>query len=325
MATLIREESKGRRSSSTGFFTAFVDNLSKQVSRGTTLRELFNHYGKVSRVFISMNNHKVNYCATTFVFVRFEKEEDMEFVISKLNESIIDGRIIKVSKALYPGLTRADSTRDRFNPSSRKGDSDVSFKVASSELPWLKSSLVGVCKSLFSSEFNQGALISEEFHVKVTRWGTGTDAVLVSFENEDFREIVVGGQALCPDLPTLDISSERFTDVWPSDNLDDDDSRSDELPQDAHSDPGDLPVSYAAFPKVMECNLNAGSSLSMTMHANHADPTSPRVGPDDTRVIDVTLEDRGKHGQVAANYVSSSGFLPSSLDPDKTRSLGGSE
>ncbi|KAK8690076.1 hypothetical protein V6N13_088779 [Hibiscus sabdariffa] len=260
MATLIREESKGRRSSSTGFFTAFVDNLSKQVSRGTTLRELFNHYGKVSRVFISMNNHKVNYCATTFVFVRFEKEEDMEFVISKLNESIIDGRIIKVSKALYPGLTRADSTRDRFNPSSRKG-----FKI------------------------------------------------------------VVGGQALCPDLPTLDISSERFTDVWPSDNLDDDDSRSDELPQDAHSDPGDLPVSYAAFPKVMECNLNAGSSLSMTMHANHADPTSPRVGPDDTRVIDVTLEDRGKHGQVAANYVSSSGFLPSSLDPDKTRSLGGSE
>ncbi|KAK8663828.1 hypothetical protein V6N13_083633 [Hibiscus sabdariffa] len=74
----------------------FVDNLSKRVSR-----QLFSHYSKVTRVFISLKNNRPRYKEATFAFVLFESQAYLVNAISKINSSKIDGRVVRVSKARY--------------------------------------------------------------------------------------------------------------------------------------------------------------------------------------------------------------------------------
>ncbi|KAK8568682.1 hypothetical protein V6N13_106578 [Hibiscus sabdariffa] len=73
----------------------FIDNLSRRVPRGA-FWELFSHYGKILQVFVSMVNKKRNYRSTTFAFVRFAYERDMNLAIAKMNNSRIDGKIISI-------------------------------------------------------------------------------------------------------------------------------------------------------------------------------------------------------------------------------------
>ncbi|GMI88089.1 hypothetical protein HRI_002478200 [Hibiscus trionum] len=82
-------------------WTVFVDNLSKKVSR-FELKEIFNFYGKVTRLFIPMSNNKSRYRNFTFAFVTLASRADMERVISRLDKSSIGGVRINVSKAKYP-------------------------------------------------------------------------------------------------------------------------------------------------------------------------------------------------------------------------------
>ncbi|GMI65924.1 hypothetical protein HRI_000261700 [Hibiscus trionum] len=84
-----------------GAWTTFIDNLSKRVSR-TALRELFGHYGKVTRVFIPVVNRRAKYKHYTFALISMACKEDMLAVISKLHNTRIDGRVISVSQAKYP-------------------------------------------------------------------------------------------------------------------------------------------------------------------------------------------------------------------------------
>ncbi|KAL4387604.1 hypothetical protein GQ457_09G021300 [Hibiscus cannabinus] len=103
-------------------WTAFVDNLSRRVSRGA-LWELFNHYGKVTRVFIPVVNKKPRYKFSTFAFVQFASSGDLDRAIRFTNKSKIDGRFIAVSKARFTNTQKVNfSSTPQMN---KKGDIPV--------------------------------------------------------------------------------------------------------------------------------------------------------------------------------------------------------
>ncbi|GMI96499.1 hypothetical protein HRI_003319200 [Hibiscus trionum] len=82
-------------------WSILVDNLSKQVTRAV-LKELFSHYGRVVRIFILMVNRKAKYRDTTFAFVSVSSRGELEVCISKSDNSLVDGKKIRVSAAKYP-------------------------------------------------------------------------------------------------------------------------------------------------------------------------------------------------------------------------------
>ncbi|XP_039071241.1 serine/arginine-rich splicing factor SC35-like [Hibiscus syriacus] len=86
--------------SSENVWTAFVDHLSKRVSR-RELRELFSSHGPVVRVFIPRETRNPKYKFFTFAFVHFGNEESLRRAIAKLNGSMIDGWRISVGTARY--------------------------------------------------------------------------------------------------------------------------------------------------------------------------------------------------------------------------------
>ncbi|KAK8660359.1 hypothetical protein V6N13_051286 [Hibiscus sabdariffa] len=89
-----------------GEWTVFIDNLNRRVSR-STLWELFSYHGRVIKVFILRVNKKPRYKFTTFALVRFTSRDDMEKAVEGVNNSLIDGRRVPVSKAKFPKpLTR---------------------------------------------------------------------------------------------------------------------------------------------------------------------------------------------------------------------------
>ncbi|KAE8705917.1 hypothetical protein F3Y22_tig00110415pilonHSYRG00166 [Hibiscus syriacus] len=99
----------GERSSKLGDeWTAFIDNLSKRVSRGA-LREFFNNYGEVRQVFIprSIRNPGIRIKECNFVFVRFAPKADMDNCLRSTNDAKIDGRSILVSKAKFTRYSQA--------------------------------------------------------------------------------------------------------------------------------------------------------------------------------------------------------------------------
>ncbi|KAL4279853.1 hypothetical protein GQ457_03G000940 [Hibiscus cannabinus] len=106
-------------------WTAFVDNLSRRVTRGA-LRELFNHYGKVIRVFIPAVNKKPRYQFSTFAFVQFASPGDLNRAIRFANKRKIDGRVIVVSKARFtskqmesnPDFLQANKNGDKYKGGS---------------------------------------------------------------------------------------------------------------------------------------------------------------------------------------------------------------
>ncbi|GMJ10511.1 hypothetical protein HRI_004720300 [Hibiscus trionum] len=113
-----------------GAWTTFIDNLSKRVSR-FALRELFGHYRKVTRVFIPAVNKKAKYYKQyTFAFISMACKEDMLMVISKLNNTRIDGRIISVSQAKQevarnPFLSKGNGKDNNIYCGSREKESRV--------------------------------------------------------------------------------------------------------------------------------------------------------------------------------------------------------
>ncbi|GMI97752.1 hypothetical protein HRI_003444500 [Hibiscus trionum] len=96
-----RREANGAYSRS-GVWIVFVDNLSKRISR-IALKELFNHHGRVERIFIPMNNSKVKYreSNTTFAFVTMATKAEMERVIANLNNTKMDGSLVRVFRARF--------------------------------------------------------------------------------------------------------------------------------------------------------------------------------------------------------------------------------
>ncbi|KAK8698572.1 hypothetical protein V6N13_114684 [Hibiscus sabdariffa] len=113
---------------SSGAWTAFVDNLSRRVTRGA-LWELFNHHGKVNRVFIPVVNKKPRYKFSTFSFVQFASPGDLDRVIRSTNKSKIDGRVIVVSKARF-SIRQEENTHDppQVNKVGDKPDVGISRK-----------------------------------------------------------------------------------------------------------------------------------------------------------------------------------------------------
>ncbi|KAK8682706.1 hypothetical protein V6N13_055084 [Hibiscus sabdariffa] len=69
---------------------AFVDNLSKQVSR-SALKELFNHHGKVVWVYFPEKNMKAKYKSLMFAFVSSASSGDLTRAIRGVNKTFIDG------------------------------------------------------------------------------------------------------------------------------------------------------------------------------------------------------------------------------------------
>ncbi|KAK8675953.1 hypothetical protein V6N13_034011 [Hibiscus sabdariffa] len=78
-------------------WTVSVENLSWRVTRGV-LWELFNHHGKITKVFIPAVNKKPIYKFSTFAFEQFASSEDLDRAIRSTNKSKIDGRVIAFSK-----------------------------------------------------------------------------------------------------------------------------------------------------------------------------------------------------------------------------------
>lgn len=70
------------RYSATVSFTKVVDNLSKRVP-SSALRELFDHFGRVTDVCVAYFNPRRKYSLiTTFAFDRFWFEEDLHRAIA---------------------------------------------------------------------------------------------------------------------------------------------------------------------------------------------------------------------------------------------------
>ncbi|KAE8731959.1 hypothetical protein F3Y22_tig00002338pilonHSYRG00231 [Hibiscus syriacus] len=84
-------------------WSVFIDNLSRRVSRGT-LRELFNHHGKVTKVFIPLFNKRPRYSEYTFAFVHFASQDYQLNPITKLNNNLIDGKRLFVGITKYPNV-----------------------------------------------------------------------------------------------------------------------------------------------------------------------------------------------------------------------------
>ncbi|KAK8495627.1 hypothetical protein V6N13_092867 [Hibiscus sabdariffa] len=96
-----RKESRVSNDHWNGSWIAFVDNLSRRITRHA-LRELFSFHGKVERVFIPVKNGKTKYKVSMFMFVSLASKEDLEKVIVKIDKSRIDGLVVRVSKARFP-------------------------------------------------------------------------------------------------------------------------------------------------------------------------------------------------------------------------------
>ncbi|KAK8633607.1 hypothetical protein V6N13_014451 [Hibiscus sabdariffa] len=203
----------------------FVDNLSKRVSRGA-LWEVFSHYGKVIRVFISMVNKKPRYKVTTFAFVRFANEKDMNRAIDRMNNSKIDGRVISVAKAKFPVPDGASKLADLEGLDSRtfkdvligkpksrivqrqKNDIKTTatdgnsqsrlfdIHIPTNDIAWIDLSLVVVLKQLYDMEFIQNVLLSDGINAKVAKWGNSDlFCVLTFYSIKDKEEAWNGREA----------------------------------------------------------------------------------------------------------------------------------
>ncbi|XP_039014053.1 probable splicing factor, arginine/serine-rich 4 [Hibiscus syriacus] len=82
------------------FWVAFVDNLSRNVTR-SALWDRFSRQSKVIKVFIPLVNKRSNYKYCTFAFVHFASREDLLYATDRMNNVLIDGRKISVSIAKY--------------------------------------------------------------------------------------------------------------------------------------------------------------------------------------------------------------------------------
>ncbi|KAK8598505.1 hypothetical protein V6N13_094474 [Hibiscus sabdariffa] len=107
-------------------WTAFVDNLSRRVTRGA-LWELFNHYGKVTGIFIPTVNKKPRYKFSTFAFVQFASSGDLDRAIRSTNKSKIDGRFIVVSKARFTNTQKENILG--IPQTNKKGDKLVGGSI----------------------------------------------------------------------------------------------------------------------------------------------------------------------------------------------------
>ncbi|XP_039003308.1 serine/arginine-rich splicing factor 2-like [Hibiscus syriacus] len=103
-------------------WTAFVDNLSKRVSR-RVVRELFQHQGQVMRVYIPNVSKNPKYRNQTFAFIQFENEEGLKKAIENVNGAWIDGKKVTVGAAKYQSYRSKIATAIR----SQK-EKDMSIK-----------------------------------------------------------------------------------------------------------------------------------------------------------------------------------------------------
>ncbi|GMI73977.1 hypothetical protein HRI_001067000 [Hibiscus trionum] len=109
----------------------FVDNLSRRVSRGT-LREFFERFGKVVRVFIPAVNKRPKYWNCTFAFIHFAEEGGMKKAIERVDNSLIDGRVVRVSVSRFKkGQRSGHQTGGNHSSTTPKG-SRVNKRFASS-------------------------------------------------------------------------------------------------------------------------------------------------------------------------------------------------
>ncbi|XP_039007793.1 RNA-binding protein with serine-rich domain 1-like [Hibiscus syriacus] len=117
-----RERSRERvtgRSSSDKEWTVFVDNLSKRVTR-RELREIFDIYGRVLRVYIPSFMVKPNYKSSTFAFVQYAMEEGCRRAIQNVNGTLIDGKRVSVGVAKYQKERRRATDDKKFQVKGNK-------------------------------------------------------------------------------------------------------------------------------------------------------------------------------------------------------------
>ncbi|GMI75949.1 hypothetical protein HRI_001264200 [Hibiscus trionum] len=114
-------QEKSRSNVDVNRWVIFIDNLSRRVSR-VALKELFEHYGSVQKIFIPMVNNKPKYRFCTFALIHMGNEKDMIRAIEKTHNSLIDGRKVAVSKAKFPEprktLNAQQRKNDEYGPSS---------------------------------------------------------------------------------------------------------------------------------------------------------------------------------------------------------------
>ncbi|XP_038996645.1 organelle RRM domain-containing protein 6, chloroplastic-like [Hibiscus syriacus] len=105
-------------------WTAFIDNLSKRVSR-RVIWDFFSPYGQILRIFIPRFLEKSNYKSSTFAFVQFANEESRKRAIQYVNGKWFDGRRIYEGVAKYQKVNRKEDVDGKSTVmiKSRKQDS----------------------------------------------------------------------------------------------------------------------------------------------------------------------------------------------------------
>ncbi|KAE8676532.1 putative Leucine-rich repeat protein kinase family protein [Hibiscus syriacus] len=175
-------------------WTVFVDNLSRRVSR-LALKELFSHYGKVSRVFISTSIRKARYKSSTFAFVSFTSACKLERAITvsithapKFHGSFEGSGRILVNQAKEQQQSRVPQ-EEKHKPADIRDHrsfkevllghekqscgvvSPLDIHIPIGDTARIGNCLTGLLKSLYNSDFVQRALPKEGIEVKVSKWG----------------------------------------------------------------------------------------------------------------------------------------------------------
>ncbi|KAK8600345.1 hypothetical protein V6N12_050201 [Hibiscus sabdariffa] len=170
-----------------GSFTAFVNNLSKRVSR-KALWDLFSYYGKPSMyrrgeiwVWIVFGNGR-DY-SSSYAHPRVTSEHKVFRDSTRDNRSYKSALLGKPKKVFYSPIknTKVGVSDPKIKPHK---DSLLDFDIPAQEMSWLNCCLVGVVKNRFSSNFIQSAMDSKGLNVEISRWGNGCESVLVIFESK---------------------------------------------------------------------------------------------------------------------------------------------
>ncbi|KAE8723356.1 MORC family CW-type zinc finger protein 3 isoform 2 [Hibiscus syriacus] len=181
-------------------WTVFVDNLSKRVPR-SVLREYFNHYGQVVRIFIPRFLEKPKYKSSTFAFVQYAGEEGRKKAIQYANGTWIDGRRINVGIAKYQNTKRRNVAVGKMMLENRgnmeglkqtaKGVRNVwEMHILTENSDWVKRSLTGIIKSSFDQDLIKEALEFEGVVVQISTWGYAWNACLITFNTvEEFSNV----------------------------------------------------------------------------------------------------------------------------------------
>ncbi|PPS06674.1 hypothetical protein GOBAR_AA13987 [Gossypium barbadense] len=198
------------RYSATVSFTKVVDNLSKRVP-SSALRELFDHFGRVTDVCVAYFNPRRNVSTAKYVSKSdiFSGRRSRGVRNVTVSETLIGNGLFGAHKQKLPkssnprpkvfsgalrdsrsyiiGANPLPMVDERGRVSGDKANRSTGQEQCSQDIDWLKRRLIGNVKKVYSLEMVQKALLSENIKCKVCPWG-GPSSILAIDSSNDLED-----------------------------------------------------------------------------------------------------------------------------------------